>query len=67
MNTKKMNTAHGSPYDRGESDSYYRRPASPHKGGVVVAKITTLTEQEVAEYNLGYNNNEAMGDFKDWE
>lgn len=60
---------HGSPYDRGAADSWYRRPRHPHKGGVggqSGPRIEELTPDEVSEYHAGYSENEANGDFKDW-
>jgi len=62
---------HGSPEDRGGADSYYRRPRSPHwwpegtqKGKMVERK--DMTPEEIADYNRGFDDNEARGDFKDW-
>lgn len=60
---------HGSPYDRGMADSYYRRGIIPHyyEGASFYSnKITDLNKQELFEYLKGYNDNEASGDFKDW-
>jgi hypothetical protein len=61
---------HGSLYDRGGADSYYGRPALPHYGGVggseFVNRVTELTDEERAEYYLGYADNEELGDKKDW-
>lgn len=65
----RMNQAHGSPYDRGGADSYYWRPKTPHKGGVggdSGPRITALTDQEIAEYLQGYEDNEASGNKKDY-
>lgn len=61
---------HGGPYDRGSADSYYRRRREPHyyEGGSYTSKrIVDLTVEEIAEYNLGYDNNEAFGDHKDYD
>jgi|TARA_R110000868_G_scaffold301793_5_gene562275 hypothetical protein len=61
--------SHGSPYDRGSADSYYRRGPRPHKGGVggnSGPEVTDLTHDEILAYNAGFNDNEADGDFKDW-
>ena len=62
---------HGSPYDRGGADSYYRRPAMPHyfpDGDVGFSDpVTDLTDEEKAEYMRGYEDNERSGDHKDWE
>ena len=60
---------HGSLYDRGSADSYYRRGPSPHWGGIggcAYPKTVELTEEEVAEYMAGYRDNEESGDHKDW-
>lgn len=57
---------HGSPYDRGHSDSYYGRPKDPHyypEGTYKGEKIINLTEEELAAYNAGYDENTAR---KDW-
>ncbi len=57
---------HGSLYDRGSADSYYRRPKNPHwwpEGTGHGTKVTELTEEELKEYNLGYDENT---DFKEW-
>ena len=61
--------AHGSLYDRGSADSYYGRPRSPHYGGITGCGhelVTELTAEEVAEYMEGYDDNEYLGDKKDW-
>lgn len=61
--------SHGDPFDRGSADSYYHRPRNPHKGGVggdSGPRIDSLSEQEIAEYNAGYDFNEELGDKKDW-
>ena len=60
---------HGNWFDRGSADSYYRRPARPHKypmGTYNGEPVTELTADEVAAYMQGYMDNEASGDFKDW-
>jgi hypothetical protein len=60
---------HGGLYDRGSADSYYSRPRDPHwypLGTYNGEKVTDLTASEVAEYNAGYDDNEAHGDKKDW-
>lgn len=61
---------HGSPFDRGSSDSYYHRPKNPHKGGVSIAsgpRIDKLTQEERFLYNMGYEWNEQFGDKKSWD
>jgi hypothetical protein len=67
---------HGSPYDRGRADSYYRRARSPHYmksdiNGYVTFNSARVLEKdmsnlEIAEYYLGYEQNEQSGNFKDW-
>ena len=61
---------HGSLYDRGSADSYYRRPMKPHyypEGSYNGEAVTDLTDEEIAVYMQGYFDNERSGDFKDWE
>lgn len=60
--------AHGSLYDRGRADSWYRRPADPHyylNGSYNC--ITKLTPEEKAEYMAGYEENEEWGEHKEWD
>jgi hypothetical protein len=60
---------HGSLYDRGSADSYYRRSPSPHwypLGTGNGEPITDLTVEEIEEYYAGYEDNEKFGDKKDW-
>jgi hypothetical protein len=64
-----MEQRHGGLYDRGSADSYYGRPRNPHYfvGATYTSeKITDLTAEQIAEYNRGYDDNEANGDKKDW-
>jgi len=58
-------TAHGSPFDRGSSDRYYGRPASPHKWLDLLGRerVDALTHAEAEEYWEGYITEE---DHKDW-
>lgn len=65
-------TRHGGAYDRGSADSYYRRPAIPHyfKGGTYSSEMVEeedMTEEEIAAYNQGYDDNEESGDHKEYE
>jgi hypothetical protein len=63
------NKEHGSPFDRGSSDSYYGRRRLPHKGGVggySGPRREELTAAEVIAYHAGYDENEASGEKKDW-
>ena len=62
---------HGGPYDRGAADSYYRRPRRPHfftdatyNSDEIVEQF--MTKQQIAEYNLGFDDNEAAANFKNW-
>lgn len=62
---------HGGCYDRGAADSYYRRPRRPHyfKGDTYNSEEVTekyMTPKEIAVYNLGYDDNQRDGNFKDW-
>lgn len=65
-----MNTSHGSPYDRGSADSYYRRPYNPHYWldpmGRNVVPLAEMTAEEIVEYTKGFNDNEADQNFKNW-
>lgn len=62
---------HGSPYDRGRADSYYRRTFDPHfydysaKALERRVKIEKGTP-EYDQYRQGFRDNEAEGDYKDW-
>jgi hypothetical protein len=66
-----IDTRHGSPYDRGMADSYYRRGRMPHYyvGGTGSSERVTLkdmTVDEIVAYHAGYDDNEEMGDYKEW-
>jgi hypothetical protein len=66
MNVQFDRSRHGGLYDRGSADSYYRRAKNPHwypEGTGIEPIITDLTEEEVKEYMLGYDENT---EFKDW-
>lgn len=65
------NVRHGSAYDRGAADSYYRRGRRPHYfvGDTYKSKEVTekeMTVEEIAAYNQGYDDNERSANFKDW-
>jgi hypothetical protein len=68
---KTINTMHGSPYDRGSADAYYRRPINPHyypAGDVGFSEpISELTNEQEMEYLQGYWEQQKSGDFKDYE
>lgn len=55
-----MNKCHGSPYDRGSADAFYRRGCNPHwypEGTHVGRRIDEdeMTEEQVNEYLKGYS------------
>ena len=63
---------HGGAYDRGSADSYYRRPRRPHfftDATYLSDEIPErfMTAQQIAEYNFGFDMNEADQNFKEWE
>lgn len=61
-----IDTDHGSPYDRGMADSYYRRGRVPHK---LVNGLTVQLDPNSAEwreYMQGYDVNESIENHKDW-
>jgi len=67
----KYNERHGGAYDRGSSDSYYRRGFRPHyfTGGTYMSAEVSkdqMTAEEIAAYAAGYEENEASQNFKDW-
>jgi hypothetical protein len=62
---------HGGPYDRGSADSYYRRPFRPHyfvgyTGSSEEITEDRMTAEEIQAYKAGYDDNEAIGDYKDY-
>ncbi len=64
-------TRHGSPYDRGMADSYYRRGRNPHyylgdTGNSPRVTVKDMTPDEIAAYHAGYDDNEDFGDYKEW-
>jgi len=70
MNTNtKYDQRHGGPYDRGSADSYYGRPFSPHYYEGPTRRsplVEDLTEDELAAYTAGYEDNERLNNKKDW-
>ena len=62
---------HGSLYDRGSADSWYRREKQPHwypNGSYNLPRIEDLDEAQIAEYNLGFDENERdLGARKQWD
>lgn len=64
-----IDKSHGSPYNRGRADSWYRRGKNPHKwsqGDSYVETIKLTDPAEIAAYLLGYDENESEGAHKDW-
>jgi len=64
-------TRHGSPYDRGMADSYYRRGYNPHyylgnTGTSERVSLKDMTPDEIVAYTAGYNDNEDDYNFKEW-
>lgn len=61
---------YGSLYDRGRCDSYYYRKRDPHwypNGTHKGERIKASTQEEIDEYNQGYNDNQRIGDHKEWD
>jgi hypothetical protein len=61
---------HGGLFDRGSADSWYSRPRNPHwypEGSYVGGAVAVHTEEEIAEYNAGYDHNEQFGGKKSWD
>ena len=58
-----MNQEHGSPFDRGSADSWYRRQAIPHYmiNGAMIEQAE-MTAEQIAEYEAGYEDNEKQTD-----
>jgi hypothetical protein len=53
------------------ADSYYRRDYNPHYylGDTKASGRVTLkdmTPDEIVAYTAGFNDNEEMGDYKEW-
>jgi hypothetical protein len=67
-----FNTRHGSPFDRGHSDSYYRRAAAPHfykgaTGSSERVEVSSMSYKEIEAYIAGYKQNEEVDqEFKDY-
>ena len=71
LNDEFIDKSHGSPYDRGSADSWYRRPPNAHKwifskDNSLGKEVTDLTKKEVYEYNQGFVDNEKEGGHKEW-
>jgi hypothetical protein len=68
----KHDERHGSPFDRGGADFYYRRGFVPHyyTGATYMSdriERDAMTAAEIAAYAAGYEAAEAAGDQKDYE
>jgi len=64
-------TWHGSPFDRGSADSYYHRDPVPHwypkgTGHDPRVEARDMTPDEIDAYFAGYNQNEQLGNKKEW-
>ena len=62
---------HGGPYDRGAADSYYGREYNPHyfvgdSYNSARIELALMTTQEIVAYTVGYANNEADGNKKEY-
>ena len=69
--TQNYDHRHGGPYDRGSSDSYYRREYRPHYfvGATYSSEEITgdrLTAEELDAYRAGFEWNESIGAYKDY-
>ena len=65
-------TRHGGAYDRGKADSYYQRGREPHYyvGATSFSERVeeaNMTAEEIAAYLQGFEDNEKMYNFKDYE
>ena len=63
--------SHGSPFDRGNADFWYRRQPEPHfwpEGTYHGVKVTEdrMSAVEIAAYLAGYAEAEEFGDQKDY-
>jgi hypothetical protein len=68
---KNYDNRYGGPFDRGLSDSYYHRGRIPHYylGDSYQSEHIVwfrMTEQQVVDYNAGYDWNEQFGDKKEY-
>tara|TARA_B100000941_G_scaffold228398_1_gene170720 strand:+ start:877 stop:1086 length:210 start_codon:yes stop_codon:yes gene_type:complete len=62
---------HGGPFDRGGADSWYKRTPEPHYyvGNTYNSKrveVEDMTDQEIRQYWLGYDENQRFGTFKEY-
>ena len=64
-------TRHGSPYDRGSADAWYRRSFNPHyfvgdSYSSPRVEMEQMTAVEITAYATGYRHGEEAGDHKEW-
>ena len=62
---------HGGPYDRGSADAWYRRSFNPHyfvgdSYSSPKIEMAQMTAEEITAYTVGYREQEATGDHKEW-
>ena len=71
MEKTKMNKGHGSPYDRGSADAYYRRAIKPHyypnQDVGFSEPVYDVTKEQEMEYLKGYWDQQRDGDVKDYD
>ena len=70
MTEQQYDKRHGGAWDRGSADNYYRRPYNPHKyvaGTLTSDKVVSLSAVDLAAYEAGWQDNEALGWFKEWD
>lgn len=61
----KNDRSHGSPFDRGSADSFYRRVGYPHyvcKTSGKRIEESEMTAEQIDEYKEGFIDNEKQGD-----
>jgi len=61
-----VDKTHGSPYDRGSADAYYRRSRDPHYYDHQAIRHTELDDEQQSDYELGYSEQISSGNFKDY-
>lgn len=62
---------HGGPYDRGGADAWYRRSFNPHyhvgdTHSTPRIEMAQMTAEEITAYTVGYRDQEATGDHKEF-
>lgn len=62
---------HGGPYDRGSADAWYRRSFNPHyyvgdTHSTPRIEMAQMTAEEITAYTVGYRDQEATGDHKEF-